>query len=51
LITVYERPSALTVGYTECYAGGRIVEDGEEIADLLTVVAMLRAAALSPVIR
>jgi transcriptional regulator with XRE-family HTH domain len=47
-IAVYERPSAPAVGYTECYAGGRIVEDSEEIADLLTVLAMLRAAALSP---
>jgi transcriptional regulator with XRE-family HTH domain len=47
-ITIYERPSAPAVGYTECYAGGRIVEDGEEIADLLTVLALLRAAALSP---
>jgi transcriptional regulator with XRE-family HTH domain len=47
-ITIYERPSAPAVGYTECYAGGRIVEDGEEVADLLTVLAMLRAAALSP---
>jgi Domain of unknown function (DUF5753) len=47
-ITIYERPSAPTVGYTECYAGGRIVEDSEEVADLLTVLALLRAAALSP---
>jgi Domain of unknown function (DUF5753) len=46
-VTIYERPSAATVGYTECYAGGRIVEDCQEIADLLTVIAMLRAAALS----
>ena len=27
---------------------GRIVEDGDEIADLFTVMGMLRAAALSP---
>lgn len=47
-ITIYERASAPAVGYTECYAGGRIVEDSEEIADLFTVLAMLRAAALSP---
>ena len=47
-ITIYERPSTPTVGYTESYAGGRIVEDGEEVADLSTVLAMLRAAALSP---
>lgn len=47
-IAIYERPSAPAVGYTECYAGGRIVEDDEEVADLLTVLGMLRAAALSP---
>jgi transcriptional regulator with XRE-family HTH domain len=47
-ITIYERPAEPTVGYTECYAGGRIVEDSEEIADLLTVLSLLRAAALSP---
>jgi transcriptional regulator with XRE-family HTH domain len=47
-ITVYERPPAPAAGYTECFAGGRIVENGEEIADLLTVLAMLRAAAHSP---
>jgi transcriptional regulator with XRE-family HTH domain len=47
-ITIYERSSVPAVGYTECYAGGRIVEDGEEVADLLTVLGMLRAAALSP---
>lgn len=47
-ITIYERMSAPAVGYTECYAGGRIVDDGEEVADLQTVLAMLRAAALSP---
>jgi transcriptional regulator with XRE-family HTH domain len=47
-ITIYERTSAPAIGYTECYAGGRIVEDDEQAADLLTVLGMLRAAALSP---
>jgi hypothetical protein len=47
-IVIYERPSASSVGYTECHRGGRIVEDSDEIADLFTVMGMLRAAALSP---
>jgi hypothetical protein len=47
-ITIYERTAAAAVWYTGCYAGGRIVDDGEEVADLQTVLAMLRAAALSP---
>lgn len=47
-ITIYERASAPAIGYTECYAGGRIIEDSEEMAELQTVLAMLRAAALSP---
>jgi transcriptional regulator with XRE-family HTH domain len=47
-ITIYERPSAPAVGYTECHRGGRIVEDVDEVADLLMVIGMLRAAALSP---
>jgi len=47
-ITIYERPSAPAVGYTECHRGGRIVEDNDEVIDLFTVMGMLRAAALSP---
>ena len=40
--------SGPTVAYTECYGGGRLVEASEEVADLMTVVGMLRAAALPP---
>ena len=47
-ITIYDRPSAPAVGYTEFHRGGRIVEDDDEIADLLMVMGMLRAAALPP---
>jgi transcriptional regulator with XRE-family HTH domain len=47
-IVVYERSSAPSVGYTECHRGGRIMEDSDEVADLFTVMGMLRAAALSP---
>lgn len=47
-ITIYERPSAPAVGYTECHRGGRIVDDEDEVADLFMVIGMLRAAALPP---
>jgi len=47
-IAVFEFAEAPTVCYTECYGGGRIVEAHDEVADLMTVVSMLRASALSP---
>ncbi len=47
-ITVFEFPDAPTVCYTECYRGGRLVEDTSEVADMITTVSMVRAAALSP---
>lgn len=46
-IAVFEFAGAATVAYTECYGGGRIVEAHDEVADLITVVSMLRASALS----
>jgi transcriptional regulator with XRE-family HTH domain len=45
---LYERPGLPVVAYTECVGGGRIVEEMHEVADLATVVGMLRAAALPP---
>jgi hypothetical protein len=36
------------VAYTECYGGGRIVEDRQEVGDLVTVVSLIRSSALSP---
>ena len=36
-----------SVCYTECYGGGRIVESRGEVADLMTVINLIRAAALS----
>jgi hypothetical protein len=45
-VSVYEFASAPTVCYTECYAGGRIVEAPAEVVELVTVVSMLRASAL-----
>jgi hypothetical protein len=47
-ITVYDFASAPGVGYTECFAGGRLVEGRHEVADLMTTVNLIRASALSP---
>lgn len=46
-IVVYESASAST-GYTECHGGGRMVEHSDDVADLVTVLTMLRASSLSP---
>jgi hypothetical protein len=46
-IAIFEFAEAPTVAYTECYGGGRIVEAPDEVADLTTVVSMIRASALS----
>jgi transcriptional regulator with XRE-family HTH domain len=46
-ITIFDFKEAATVAYSECWGGGRIVEARDEVADLVTVVNMLRAAALS----
>lgn len=48
LLYVYERAGQHPVAYSECFGGARIIEDQSEVSDLTTVVAMLRAAALSP---
>jgi len=47
-ISVYDFTEQPTVCYTECYSGGRIVEARDEVASLITVVALIRASALSP---
>lgn len=47
-VTVYEFADAPSVVYTECYGGGRIVEDRHEVGDLVTVVGLIRSSALSP---
>ncbi len=47
-VSVYEFASAPTVAYTECYAGGRIVEAPAEVVELVTVISKLRASALPP---
>jgi transcriptional regulator with XRE-family HTH domain len=46
-ISVYDFTESPSVCYTECYGGGRIVEGREEVADLMTVINLIRASALS----
>ncbi len=45
-IAVYDFDGAPSVGYTECHGGGRIIDDQTEVAGLMMVLSMLRAAAL-----
>jgi transcriptional regulator with XRE-family HTH domain len=47
-ISIYEFAAAPAVCYTECYSGGRIVEQRGEVADLMTVISLIRASALPP---
>ena len=46
-IALYEFIESPSVCYTECYGGGRIVEGRAEVADLMTVISLIRASALS----
>ena len=45
-IAIYEFAEAPAVCYTECYSGGRVVEQRDEVADLITVISLIRASAL-----
>lgn len=47
-IAVYDFADAPSVCYTECYGGGRVIEARDGVADLVTVVSMIRASALPP---
>jgi transcriptional regulator with XRE-family HTH domain len=47
-ITIYEFAEDPSVCYTECYSGGRIVERRDEVAELTTVMSLIRASALPP---
>lgn len=46
-ISVYEFTESPSVCYTGCYGGGRIIEDRTEVGDLMTVINLIRASALS----
>jgi len=47
-VWIFERPGGHPVAYSECYGGGRLIEEQDEVAHLAVVMGMLRAAALSP---
>jgi hypothetical protein len=46
-ISLYEFANSPSVCYTEGYSGGRVVEEPAEVADLMTVISLIRASALS----
>jgi transcriptional regulator with XRE-family HTH domain len=46
-IAVYEFTESPSVCYTGCFGGGRIIEDRTEVGDLMTVINLVRASALS----
>lgn len=47
-ISVYEFSDSPTVCYTECYRGGRLIEDRAEVAEMMTKINHIRVSALSP---
>ena len=47
-VTVFDFPDATSKAYTECNGGGMITETHEAVADLMTTMNMIRAAALPP---
>jgi hypothetical protein len=48
-LTIFELPeNRLLVGYTECYRGGRLVQDATEASEMLRKLNLIRAYALSP---
>jgi transcriptional regulator with XRE-family HTH domain len=47
-IKVFDLPDATSVAYMECNGGGMITEDPEAVADQMTRLNMIRAAALPP---
>jgi transcriptional regulator with XRE-family HTH domain len=46
-LSLYEFAETPSICYTECYGGGRIVESRAEVANLMTVINLIRASALS----
>jgi transcriptional regulator with XRE-family HTH domain len=48
LLYLYERTGQPMVAYCETYGGARVINDATEVSDLVTVMGMLRAAALPP---
>lgn len=47
-ISVFDFADSPSVAYTECKGGGMIIESADGVADLVTILNMIRAAALPP---
>lgn len=48
-MTIFEFPdSQPMVGYSECYRGGRLMEDKAEVSEMATQLNLIRASAISP---
>jgi len=47
-ISVFDFADDGPVAYTECNGGGMIVEEADQVAELMTSVNLIRAAALPP---
>jgi transcriptional regulator with XRE-family HTH domain len=47
-ISIFEFADTSSAGYTECNGGGMIVEQADQVAELVTSMSLIRAAALSP---
>ena len=47
-LAVFDFADAPSVAYTECKGGGMIVESPEQVAELMTTLNLIRAAALPP---
>jgi transcriptional regulator with XRE-family HTH domain len=47
-ISIFEFADARSAGYTECNGGGMIVEQPDQVAELMTSMSLIRAAALPP---
>jgi Domain of unknown function (DUF5753) len=45
---IFDRPDATSVSYMECNGGGMITEIPQAVADQMTKLNMIRAAALPP---
>lgn len=47
-ISIFEFTDSPSAGYTECNGGGMIVEQADQVAELVTNMSLIRAAALPP---
>jgi hypothetical protein len=47
-VVIFESKEHSMVGYTECFRGGRLVQDADESGDMLTTLNLVRMHALAP---